>query len=224
MESTEGVEPMYSFTDLMMGEAKHRFVGELERLYPNAHCELYWRTPFELLVAVILSAQCTDRKVNEVTHTLFERYPDPVSLAASQQEDVEKIVYQTGFFRQKATNIRATAQMLIDKFGGEVPRTMKELIQLPGVARKTANVVLGSAFGIPSGIPVDTHVERVTSRLGLTFGGNPTTIESQLTQLIPQDKWIETGHRLVWLGRRICNAKNPQCSQCPLTCPSRRIV
>jgi endonuclease-3 len=197
-------------------------LDELDRLYPDAHCELVYRNPFELLVAVILSAQCTDERVNLVTPTLFARYPDAAALAASDQEEVEKLIFSTGFYRNKAKNIRAAAKKLIEKFGGEVPRTMTELLSLPGVARKTANVVLGTAFGIPSGVVVDTHIARLSQRLGMTQHDEPEKIERDLQQLWPQERWIMSGHRLIWHGRRVCFARKPSCATCTLRphCPA----
>jgi len=197
-------------------------LDELDRLYPDAHCELAYRDPFELLVAVILSAQCTDDRVNLITPTLFARYPDAATLASSDQEEVEKIIFSTGFYRNKAKNIRAAARKLLEKFGGEVPRTMTELLSLPGVARKTANVVLGTAFGIPSGVVVDTHIARLSQRLGMTQHDEPEKIERDLQQLWPQERWIMSGHRLIWHGRRVCFARKPSCATCTLRpiCPA----
>ena len=198
-------------------------LDELDRLYPDAHCELNYRSPFELLIAVILSAQCTDDRVNLITPTLFARYPDAAALAASNQEEVEKIIFSTGFYRNKAKNIRAAAQKLTEKFGGAVPRTMTDLLSLPGVARKTANVVLGTAFGIPSGVVVDTHISRLSQRLGMTSHEEPEKIERDLQKLWPEERWILSGHRLIWHGRRVCFARKPSCATCTLRplCPSK---
>ena len=197
-------------------------LDELDRLYPDAHCELHFRNPFELLISVILSAQCTDDRVNLITPTLFERFPNAKALAESDQEEVEKIIFSTGFYRNKAKNIRAAAKKLCEKFGGEVPRTMVELLTLPGVARKTANVVMGTAFGIPSGVVVDTHISRLSQRLGMTGEDEPEKIERDLQKLWPQERWIMSGHRLIWHGRRVCFARKPSCATCTLRslCPS----
>lgn len=197
-------------------------LDELDRLYPDAHCELHFRNPFELLISVILSAQCTDDRVNLITPTLFERFPDAKALAESDQEEVEKIIFSTGFYRNKAKNIRTAAKKLCEKFGGAVPQTMVELLTLPGVARKTANVVMGTAFGIPSGVVVDTHISRLSQRLGMTGEDEPEKIERDLQKLWPQERWIMSGHRLIWHGRRVCFARKPSCATCTLRplCPS----
>jgi endonuclease-3 len=177
--------------------------------------------PFQLLVATILSAQCTDERVNMVTPTLFAKYPTPADLASSRQSDVEKIIQSTGFFRAKATNLRGMAQVLVQQFGGELPRTLEAMISLPGVGRKTANVVLGTAFGLPTGVVVDTHVKRIARRLGLTKHLDPEKIEQDLASLLPKSEWINFSHRLIHHGRRICNARKPNCPECPLLklCP-----
>lgn len=197
-------------------------LDELDRLYPDAHCELSYRSPFELLIAVILSAQCTDDRVNMITPTLFERFPTPKALAESNQEEVEQIIFSTGFYRNKAKNIRAAAKKLCEKFGGQVPQTMPDLLSLPGVARKTANVVLGTAFGIPSGVVVDTHIGRLSQRLGMTREEDPEKIERDLQAQWPQARWIMSAHRLIWHGRRVCFARKPSCATCSLrpVCPS----
>ncbi|RMH38796.1 MAG: endonuclease III [Deltaproteobacteria bacterium] len=197
----------------------------LERTWGHATCELNHRNPFELLVATILSAQSTDKRVNQVTPELFARYPTPAALAAADPDDVERIVHSTGFFRQKTRAILGVARALVDRHGGEVPRSMEALTALPGVARKTANVVLGTAFGIPSGIVVDTHVKRLANRLGLTRETDPVKIERDLMALIPRDRWIDFSHQLIWHGRRICHARKPACDQCPLAphCPSAEV-
>ena len=197
-------------------------LDELDRLYPDAHCELNFRNPFELLISVILSAQCTDDRVNLITPTLFERFPDAKALAESDQEEVEKLIFSTGFYRNKAKNIRAAAKKLCEKFGGAVPRTMVDLLTLPGVARKTANVVMGTAFGIPSGVVVDTHISRLSQRLGMTREDEPEKIERDLQKRWPEERWIMSGHRLIWHGRRVCFARKPSCATCTLRplCPS----
>ena len=194
---------------------------QLAKTYANAECALKHDNPFQLLAATILSAQCTDERVNMVTPALFAKYPTPAALAASQQADVEKIIQSTGFFRAKATNLRGMAQALVNQFGGELPRTLDEMVSLPGVGRKTANVVLGTAFGLPTGVVVDTHVKRLTRLLGLTKNLDPVKIEHDLAALLPKSEWINFSHRLIHHGRRICNARKPNCPECPLLklCP-----
>lgn len=194
----------------------------LLRLYPQAHCELNYRDPWELLVATILSAQCTDKRVNMVTPELFARYPTPVEMARAPQAEVERIIKSTGFFRNKARTLIALANALVDRFGGQVPRSMEELVTLPGVGRKTANVVLGNAFGIAEGIVVDTHVARVAARLGLTTQRDPDKIEQELMALFPRSQWTMLSHLLIWHGRRVCLARRPRCRECTLAdvCPS----
>ena len=198
----------------------------LDQLYPDAHCELNYNSPFELLIAVILSAQCTDDRVNMITPELFRRYPDPRALSESDPDELERIIYSTGFYHNKAKNIRAAARQLVDKFGGQVPRTMPELLSLPGVARKTANVVLGTAYGIPSGVVVDTHISRLSQRLGMTRHSDAVKIEDDLTAKWPKERWIMSAHRLIWHGRRVCNARKPACPSCSLAplCPSVELV
>lgn len=194
----------------------------LDETYVEADCELDYGTPFQLLVATILSAQCTDKMVNSVTPELFRRYPDAPSLAAAAPPEIEPLVAKTGFFRQKAKNIVGAARLLAKEHGGEMPRTMAAMLELPGVARKTANVVLGTAYGIASGFVVDTHVARLAGRLGLSRAEEPIKIEQDLMAKLPQAKWVKLGHQLIWHGRRICKARRPECSRCPLAphCPS----
>lgn len=194
----------------------------LASTYPDAHCALDHANAFQLIVATILSAQCTDKRVNMVTPALFARYPDAPALAAAKQEDVEEIIRSTGFFRNKATNLIAMAGALVDRHGGNVPADMDALVALPGVGRKTANVVLGNAFGRNEGIVVDTHVSRVSQRLGLTTESDPVKIESALMPLFPRDRWTMLSHLLIEHGRQICDAKKPRCADCPLRdiCPS----
>ena len=194
----------------------------LQKAYPDAECALHHRNAYELLVATILSAQCTDETVNKVTPALFARYPTPRSLAAAKRADVERLVHATGFFRNKAKNIQGAAQTLVADFGGEVPRDMDDLLSLPGVARKTANVVRGVCFGLADGIVVDTHVRRLSQRLGLTQNDDPAKIEQDLMQVIPKLKWIVFAHQLIWHGRRVCLAKKPKCEECVLldVCPT----
>jgi len=198
----------------------------LEQHYPDAHCTLDFSTPFELLVASILSPQCTDEMVNKVTARLFQKYKAPEDYIRVPLEELENDIRQTGFYRNKAKNLQAACRMLIEEFDGQVPQTMEELVRLPGVARKVANVILGTAFGIASGFVVDTHVRRLTQRLGLTRSDQPERIEQDMCAIIPKDRWILLSHQLVWHGRAICQAKKPKCPQCPLkeVCPSCPIM
>ncbi|GBC99133.1 Endonuclease III [bacterium HR17] len=188
----------------------------LRRAYPQATTELVWQNPFQLLIATILSAQTTDKKTNEVTPVLFARYPTPHALAAADPAEVEAIVRPLGYYRQKTRTIIAAAKMLVDRFNGEVPRSMDELLQLPGVGRKTAAIVLGTAFGIQEGIPVDTHVQRVAQRLGLTRQKQPEKIEQDLMALVPRREWTWFGHALTLHGRYVCLARKPRCNECVL--------
>ncbi len=194
----------------------------LRATYPDAHCELNHGGPFQLLVATVLSAQCTDVRVNLVTPALFRKYPDAKTLAAAKQEDVEDLVRSTGFFRNKAKNLIAAAKAIAQQHDGEVPKDLETLTNLPGVGRKTANVVLGNAYGIESGIVVDTHVARLSRRLGLTRQKDPVKIEKDLIKQIPRDNWTLWSHLLIWHGRRRCMARNPDCPNCELRtlCPS----
>lgn len=196
-------------------------ITDLKKLFPVAECALNHSSAFQLLVATILSAQCTDERVNQSTPELFRLYPDAASLGAATQEDVERIVKPLGFFRNKAANIRGMAQELTNRFGGEIPQNIEDLICLPGVGRKTASVVLGTWFGIPSGVVVDTHVKRLTFLLGLTTSANPEIIERDLIAILPQAEWIEFSHRLIHHGRRTCIARRPKCTECGLLkhCP-----
>ena len=193
--------------------------------YPDAHCELDFTSPFQLVVATILSAQCTDKRVNMVTPVLFSRYPTPESLARAKQEDIEEIIKSTGFFRNKAKSIIGMAGAVTDLHGGTVPSTLEQLVVLPGVGRKTANVVLGNAFDINEGVVVDTHVARVSGRLGLTNQTDPVKIEQDLITLFPREQWTMLAHLLIFHGRRVCDAKNPKCGECVLNdiCPSSRV-
>ena len=203
-------------------ERVQRIIQRLMEAYPNAHCELDFETPFQFLVATILSAQCTDKRVNIVTQTLFPKYPNPFELAAVSQDELELAIKSTGFYRGKAKNLRAMAKDLVEKYRGEVPRTMGELTQLAGVGRKTANVVLGNAFSIAEGIVVDTHVARLAKRLDLTRRDEPEKIEADLMRLVPQSQWTIFSHWLIWHGRRRCYARNPDCANCEIgsLCPS----
>ncbi len=193
----------------------------LDELYPDAHCELDCKSPFQLLVATILSAQSTDVRVNMVTPEVFRRWPTPAKLARADQDDLETVIRSTGFFRNKAKSLLGMSRALVEKHGGEVPRTMDEMLELPGVARKTANVVLGSAYGIPSGVVVDTHVQRLSNLLQLTKHEDPKKIEQDLIAILPGNKWIQFSHQLIWRGRRVCVARRPDCARCPLPCPAR---
>ena len=196
--------------------------ARLAALYPDAHCELNFRTPYELLVATILSAQCTDARVNLVTPEFFRRYPTPRSLAGAQPEDVEALIRSTGFFRTKTKSLLGMARALTAEHGGSVPREMAALQQLPGVGRKTANVILGNAFGINEGVTVDTHVTRLAGRLGLTREATPEGIERDLMALFPRADWAFLSHLLIWHGRRVCLARRPRCAACGVNslCPS----
>ena len=191
-------------------------LAKLDEAYPNAICELNHENAFQLLISTILSAQCTDVRVNQVTETLFKKYPDPKSFAYATPSELEQEIRPTGFFRNKTKSVMGASKAIIEKFGGEVPRTMEEILTLPGVARKTANVVLGTAYGIPSGIVVDTHVQRIAHRLDLTRNEDPKKIELDLMQVIPKDKWILFSHQIIWHGRRICQARKPKCAECNL--------
>jgi endonuclease-3 len=197
----------------------------LQEEYPDAHCELDYVDAYQLAVATILSAQTTDVRVNLVTPVLFRRYPTVEALANAQQEDVEEIVRSTGFFRNKAKNIIGFARAVMADHDGEVPRTLDELAALPGVGRKTANVILGNAFGIDEGVVVDTHVKRLSARLGFTAYDDPVKIEQELMALFPRERWTMLSHLLIWHGRRVCDARSPRCEACIVSdlCPSSRV-
>jgi endonuclease-3 len=197
-------------------ELAKQILDVLEQAHPEARCALTHRSAFELAVATILSAQCTDERVNQVTPRLFERYPDAASLAAAPLPDVEEIIRSTGFFRAKAKSVTGFAKGLVGHHGGSVPRTMAELVPLPGIGRKTANVVLGHAYGVNEGIAVDTHVLRVTNRLGLAEGTDPLKVEAQLMALVPRERWTRTTDLLIFHGRKVCDARRPACGVCPL--------
>lgn len=200
-----------------------RILEQLQLTYPDVECALEHRSPYELLAATILSAQCTDERVNMVTPGLFKAYPTPDHLAKAQQADVEAIVKSTGFFRNKAANLIGMAKAVVEKHQGEIPQTLEELVALPGVGRKTANVLLGTFHGIPSGVVVDTHVQRISRLLGLSKGNNAETIERELMAIVPQHEWIMLSHRLIHHGRQICIARRPQCTRCPLLADCRRV-
>ena len=195
-----------------------RILGET---YPDAHCELDFETPYQLLVATILSAQCTDVRVNMVTPTVFAAYPTPADLAAADRAELESMIESTGFFRAKSASLQGMAARLVEAYGGEVPGRLKDLVTLPGVGRKTANVVLGNAFGVP-GITVDTHFGRLSRRFGWTEAEDPEKVEAEVGSLFPKSDWTVLSHRLIWHGRRVCHARTPACGACPLAqlCPS----
>jgi endonuclease III len=197
-----------------------RVVRELARLYPDARCSLDYDTPFQLLVATILSAQCTDARVNKVTPALFARYPDPPSMASAELDELERLIQTTGFYHNKAKNLLACAKQLLERHGGEVPASMGDLVRLAGVGRKTANVLLGNAFGVP-GLPVDTHVARLSQRLGLTAHTQPEKIEEEVCGLVAKKEWARFGLRLIYHGRQVCDARKPRCDDCTLArlCP-----
>jgi endonuclease-3 len=194
----------------------------LEELYPDVDCELDRENPFQLLCATILSAQCTDERVNMVTPDLFRQFPTPEAMAKAPLPRLERIIRSTGFFRQKAKSLKGSAALLVQQHAGVIPRSIAELTKLPGVARKTANVVLGTAYGIAEGVVVDTHVQRLAMRLGFTRSNEPKDIEQDLMKVIPQDRWIRFSHQLIWHGRRVCFARKPNCAGCTLApfCPS----
>lgn len=199
-----------------------KIVAGLQRAYPDAHCELNFASPLQLLVATILSAQCTDRRVNMVTAELFQKYRSAADYANANPTEFERAIKSTGFFRNKAKNIQACCRALVEKHGGEVPRTMAELTQLAGVGRKTANVILGNAFGLSEGIVVDTHVSRLANRFGLTEQTDAEKIEQELMQLVPRAQWTLFSHWLIWHGRRRCDARKPDCVGCEVakSCPA----
>ena len=206
-------------------ERAAKITKRLKRAYPDAHCALNHANAFELLIATILSAQCTDERVNIVTADLFRKYRGPRDFAEASQEDLEREIHSTGFFRNKSKNIRAASKRIIDVFDGRVPETMDDLLSLAGVARKSANVVLGNAFGIASGVVVDTHVARLSQRLGLTDATAPEKIEADLQEIVPKRHWIMLPHWLIFHGRQICHARKPKCTECVLAdlCPSYEI-
>jgi len=193
-----------------------KIFSALDKLFPQAACALHHENPFQLLVATILSAQCTDERVNKVTPELFRKYPTAHDFAALKQEVLEHEIRSTGFFRNKSKNIIGMSKKVVQDFGGQVPRTMDEMLTLPGVARKTANVVLGTAFGIPTGVVVDTHVFRIAGRLKLSKQKTPEKVEQDLIKLVPQERWITFGHQVIWFGRRVCAARKPLCAECPI--------
>lgn len=191
-------------------------LAKLDEAYPAATCELKHENPFQLLISTILSAQCTDVRVNQVTETLYKKYPTPEAFAYANPSELEQDIRPTGFFRNKTKSIMGASKAIVEKFRGQVPRTMEEMLTLPGAARKTANVVLGTAFGIAVGVVVDTHVIRISNRLDLTKNEDPKKIEQDLMQVIPKDKWIQFSHQIIWHGRRVCYARKPNCLECNL--------
>jgi len=195
----------------------------IDEAYPNATCELNHSNAFQLLIATILSAQCTDVRVNQVTATLFEKYPTPEAFAHANPRELEQDIRPTGFFRNKTKSVIGASKAILERFGGQVPRTMEEMLTIPGAARKTSNVVLGTAYGIASGVVVDTHVQRLSNRLELTRNEDPKKIEQDLMKILPQDRWISFSHQMIWHGRRVCSARNPKCVECSLEslCNSR---
>ncbi len=203
---------------------RHKVLRDLHQLYPEAECALHFRNAYELLIATILSAQSTDKTVNQVTPALFAKYPSPRELAQADLPELEELIYATGFFRNKARNLLGCAQVLVTQHNGVVPQTMTELTALPGVGRKTANVVLGNAFGINEGLVVDTHVQRLAQRLGFTPQTQPVKIERDLRTWVPQSEWTLLSHRLILHGRQVCSARKPKCEACALAqlCPSSK--
>lgn len=208
--------------DKELVERLKQIIRELKRAYPDAKCSLNHTNAFELLIATILSAQCTDARVNIVTADLFRKYRNPEDYLAIDQKELENEIRTTGFFRNKAKAIQGSARVLVEKYSGKVPETIEELLELPGVARKTANVVLGNAFGVKSGIVVDTHVTRLARRLGLTREKQPEKIEKELIRIVPKKDWVIFSHLLIAHGRKVCRARNPLCDQCVIEkyCPS----
>jgi endonuclease III len=191
-------------------------LAKLDEAYPAATCELNHNNAFQLLISTILSAQCTDVRVNQVAETLYKKYPTPEAFAYANPSELEQEIRPTGFFRNKTKSIMGASKAIIERFGGQVPRTMGELLTVPGAARKTANVVLGTAFGIAAGIVVDTHVIRISNRLDLTRNEDPKKIEQDLVKVIPREKWILFSHQIIWHGRRVCHARKPKCVECNL--------
>jgi len=218
-------EPAAAPSRIALVRRARRINRELAALYPDAHCELNFAAPLELLVATILSAQTTDKRVNLVTPVLFARYKTAADYAAADREDMEKIIQSTGFYRAKTANLIALGQALCDRYGGEVPRKLKDLVTLPGVGRKTANVILGNAFGVDEGFVVDTHVMRLARRMNLTRQTDPVKIETAVTKLLPPEEWTGFSLRLILHGRRICVARVPRCPECVLNdfCPSSTV-
>ncbi len=216
------MEPMPQQHKDAINRISKKILTLLKKHYGNPKCALNYKNPFELLVATILSAQCTDERVNIVTEKLFKKYKTVKDYADANLKEFEKDIYSTGFYRNKAKNIISTARIINNKYKGRVPKDFDKLLELPGVARKTANCVMGNAFNIPSGVVVDTHVSRITQKLGLTKNTDPNKIEQDLIELLPKDEWINFSHMLIWHGRRICDARKPKCEICFLNklCPA----
>jgi endonuclease-3 len=189
-------------------------LAKLNEAYGNATCELKHENAFQLLISTILSAQCTDVRVNQVAETLYKKYPDPQAFAYATPSELEQDIRPTGFFRNKTKSVMGASKAILEKFGGQVPRTMEEILTLPGVARKTGNVVLGTAYGIASGVVVDTHVLRLSNRLDLSRNEDPKKVEHDLMKIIPQERWIQFSHQIIWHGRRVCHARKPKCIEC----------
>ena len=200
----------------LLAERANKILDILEQAHPEATCALHYKNPYELVMATILSAQCTDERVNMVTPTLFARYPTPKALAGARPEDVEEIIRSTGFYRAKTKSLLGNARALVADHGGEVPRSMEAMVKLPGVGRKTASVVLGHVYDIAEGIAVDTHVLRVSNRLGIARGTDPIEVERQLMAIIPRERWTRTTDLIIFHGRKICDARRPLCGQCPV--------
>jgi len=205
-----------SRSDYTSPERLQKIFAALDQLFPHAECALRHDNAFQLLAATILSAQCTDERVNKVTPGLFQKYPTAQDFAALQPSVLEEEIRSTGFFRNKAKSLIGMAKKVVTDFGGQVPRTMDEMLSLPGVARKTANVLLGTAYGIPTGVVVDTHVFRIAHRLKLSNQSTPENVEQDLLKLVPEERWISFGHQVIWFGRKICQARKPLCAQCPI--------
>ena len=210
---TNGANPKAAGTNPQRVQA---ILQKLDEAYPNVTCALEHHTPFQLLISTILSAQCTDERVNQVTKTLFVKYRTPENFAYANPAELEQEIRPTGFFRNKTKSIMGAGKKIVEEFGGELPRSMDELLTLPGVARKTANVVLGTAFGIAAGVVVDTHVIRLSNRLDLSRNDDPKKIEQDLMQILPREKWILFSHQLIWHGRKVCQARKPKCAECNL--------
>jgi len=200
----------------LLAERANKILDILEQAHPEATCALHYRNPYELVMATILSAQCTDERVNMVTPALFARYPTPKALAGARPEDVEEIIRSTGFYRAKTKSLLGNARALVADHGGEVPRSMEAMVKLPGVGRKTASVVLGHVYDIAEGIAVDTHVLRVSNRLGIARGDDPIEVERQLMAIIPKERWTRTTDLIIFHGRKICDARRPLCGECPV--------
>jgi len=200
----------------MKKEIAIEIVEKLKKYYPDAKCSLDFKTPFELVIAVMLSAQCTDERVNKTTPHLFEKYSTPEKICNMEQEELEKIIYPCGFYKNKAKNIKAMAKEILEKYNGKVPQTMEELTNLPGVGRKSANVIMLEAFGNPQGIAIDTHAKRILSRLGISKNTVPTKIEQDILKIIPKEYYKDVNHLLVWHGRITCDSRKPKCEKCPI--------